>query len=312
MAPRALAAEGADLFLHDAISDAVLPARADPALPLRLPLADPPDGRDLHRRQFARVWSRDAARLSAPRDTAGALHLARADRLLGAQHARGHGDDHGRGFSRLCEDEGLAGADDLPALRHTQRAAAAGHVRLPSTSVRLISGQVLVETIFGYPGVGMVLYNALRTSDFFVVQGVVLFVIFAVALAMMLVDFAYPLLDPRVRYERAQAMKGLLSHLRMPVFIGIGSDPSGVDAGVDRPFLRQPGDGGGLRWRPQPASEPRASSRHTERGPRPPCRHHARDAGNARHRTDRRRRRRARLAASWASRPDISAAASMP
>jgi peptide/nickel transport system permease protein len=68
----------------------------------------------------------------------------------------------------------------------------------------LMSGQVLVETIFGYPGVGTVLYNALRTSDFFVVQGVVLFIIFAVALTMMLVDLAYPLLDPRVRYERAQ------------------------------------------------------------------------------------------------------------
>jgi peptide/nickel transport system permease protein len=68
----------------------------------------------------------------------------------------------------------------------------------------LISGQVLVETIFGYPGVGTVLYNALRTSDFFVVQGVVLFIIFAVALMMLLVDLAYPLLDPRIRYERAR------------------------------------------------------------------------------------------------------------
>jgi peptide/nickel transport system permease protein len=68
----------------------------------------------------------------------------------------------------------------------------------------LISGQILVETIFGYPGVGTVLYNALRTSDFFVVQGVVLLIIFAVALTMMLVDLAYPLLDPRIRYERAR------------------------------------------------------------------------------------------------------------
>ncbi len=68
----------------------------------------------------------------------------------------------------------------------------------------LISGQVLVETIFGYPGVGTVLYNALRTSDFFVVQGVVMFIIFAVALTMMVVDLAYPLLDPRVQYGRAQ------------------------------------------------------------------------------------------------------------
>ena len=38
--------QGADLFLHDAVGDAVLPAGADPALPLRLPLADLPDRRD--------------------------------------------------------------------------------------------------------------------------------------------------------------------------------------------------------------------------------------------------------------------------
>ena len=68
----------------------------------------------------------------------------------------------------------------------------------------LISGQVLVETIFGYPGVGTVLYNALRTSDFLVVQGVVLMIIFAVAVMMLLVDLTYPLLDPRIRYERAR------------------------------------------------------------------------------------------------------------
>ena len=67
MAPRALAAEGADLFLHDAVSDAVLPASADPPLPLRLPLADLPDGWDVHRRQLARVRPRDPPRHSPPR-----------------------------------------------------------------------------------------------------------------------------------------------------------------------------------------------------------------------------------------------------
>lgn len=65
---------------------------------------------------------------------------------------------------------------------------------------RLISGQVLVEIIFNYPGVGWVLYNALRTADFFVVQGVTLFMIFTVAVATLLLDLFYPLLDPRIRY----------------------------------------------------------------------------------------------------------------
>lgn len=62
----------------------------------------------------------------------------------------------------------------------------------------LLSGQVIVETIYSYPGIGTVLFNALRTADYFVVQGVVLFIIISVALVMLVVDLLYPLLDPRV------------------------------------------------------------------------------------------------------------------
>ena len=65
---------------------------------------------------------------------------------------------------------------------------------------RLISGQVLVEIIFNYPGVGWVLYNALRGADYFVIQGVTLFMIFTVAVATLILDLFYPLLDPRIRY----------------------------------------------------------------------------------------------------------------
>ena len=67
----------------------------------------------------------------------------------------------------------------------------------------MISGQVLVETIFNYPGVGSVLFNALRTADYFVIQGVVLFIVFSVAFATLIVDLIYPLLDPRIRYSVA-------------------------------------------------------------------------------------------------------------
>ncbi len=66
---------------------------------------------------------------------------------------------------------------------------------------RMVSGAVLVEIIFNYPGVGMVLYNALKTADYFVIQGVVMFVIVAVALATLIVDLIYPILDPRIRYQ---------------------------------------------------------------------------------------------------------------
>jgi peptide/nickel transport system permease protein len=70
---------------------------------------------------------------------------------------------------------------------------------------KVVSGQVLVEIIFSYPGVGYVLYNALRTADYFVIQGVVMFVIISVALATLILDLIYPLLDPRISYREASA-----------------------------------------------------------------------------------------------------------
>lgn len=66
---------------------------------------------------------------------------------------------------------------------------------------RMVSGAVLVEIIFNYPGVGLVLLNALKTADYFVIQSVVMFVIIAVALATLIVDLVYPILDPRIRYQ---------------------------------------------------------------------------------------------------------------
>ena len=60
------------------------------------------------------------------------------------------------------------------------------------------SGSVLVEVVFAYPGVGWLLYNALRSSDYYMVQGVAFFLILTVAVSVLVVDLIYPLLDPRI------------------------------------------------------------------------------------------------------------------
>jgi peptide/nickel transport system permease protein len=65
----------------------------------------------------------------------------------------------------------------------------------------IVSGAILVEIIFNFPGLGLVLYNAIRTADYFVIQGVVMFIIVSVALATLIVDLIYPLLDPRIKYR---------------------------------------------------------------------------------------------------------------
>ena len=66
----------------------------------------------------------------------------------------------------------------------------------------IISGAILVEVVFGYPGVGTVLLNAVRGFDWFVIQGVVFMVIVTVAFSMLLIDLIYPLIDPRINYRR--------------------------------------------------------------------------------------------------------------
>jgi peptide/nickel transport system permease protein len=68
---------------------------------------------------------------------------------------------------------------------------------------QLVSGAVLVEIIFGYPGIGTVLFQAIKGSDFFVVQGIVFILIIAIGLATLILDLVYPLLDPRIVYRRS-------------------------------------------------------------------------------------------------------------
>jgi peptide/nickel transport system permease protein len=66
----------------------------------------------------------------------------------------------------------------------------------------LLSGAVLVEAMFNYPGLGGVLFTAISGKDYFVIQGIVLMLILTLALALFIVDLVYPLIDPRIRYHR--------------------------------------------------------------------------------------------------------------
>lgn len=63
----------------------------------------------------------------------------------------------------------------------------------------VVSSAIVIESQFGLPGLGRVLDAAIRSNDFLVIYGVVLFVIIAVATLMVLMEFVYPLLDPRIR-----------------------------------------------------------------------------------------------------------------
>jgi len=68
---------------------------------------------------------------------------------------------------------------------------------------QILSGAVLVEVIFGYPGIGTLLFQAIRENDHFVIQGVVFTVIVALGFTTFVLDVIYPWLDPRISYRRA-------------------------------------------------------------------------------------------------------------
>jgi peptide/nickel transport system permease protein len=63
----------------------------------------------------------------------------------------------------------------------------------------VFSGAVIVEFIFGYPGMGQLLIAGIYAGDYSLVLGVTTIAIISVAIAMFLIDILYPLIDPRVK-----------------------------------------------------------------------------------------------------------------
>lgn len=67
----------------------------------------------------------------------------------------------------------------------------------------ILSGALLVEVVFNYPGMGAVLFRAVSAFDYFTIYGVVFFIIVGVAFTTLILDLVYPLLDPRIRYHKS-------------------------------------------------------------------------------------------------------------
>jgi peptide/nickel transport system permease protein len=65
----------------------------------------------------------------------------------------------------------------------------------------VVSGAILVEIVFSYPGLGYQLYQAIVNSDYTVIQGITLILAISVALCVLMIDLIYPRLDPRVTYS---------------------------------------------------------------------------------------------------------------
>ncbi len=65
----------------------------------------------------------------------------------------------------------------------------------------VFGGSIMTEIIFGYPGVGMLIQNAILQSDYNMILGCITISIVAISTATLIVDLVYPFIDPRIRYS---------------------------------------------------------------------------------------------------------------
>ncbi|MCS7058760.1 MAG: ABC transporter permease [Meiothermus sp.] len=63
----------------------------------------------------------------------------------------------------------------------------------------LVGGALLTEVVFSYPGIGSLLFTAIRQNDYPLIQGITLLVTVAVLAANFIIDLTYGLIDPRIR-----------------------------------------------------------------------------------------------------------------
>ena len=66
----------------------------------------------------------------------------------------------------------------------------------------VVSGALIMEIVFSYPGIGLLLLGAVSSDDFPLMQGIFLVITFAVLGANMIVDLLHGFIDPRTRLSR--------------------------------------------------------------------------------------------------------------
>lgn len=65
----------------------------------------------------------------------------------------------------------------------------------------VVAGAVLTETVFSWPGIGLMIYDAIISRDYPILQGAFLIISITVVIANLIADFVYSYLDPRIRYR---------------------------------------------------------------------------------------------------------------
>jgi ABC-type dipeptide/oligopeptide/nickel transport system permease component len=137
----------------------------------------------------------DVARhLVLPAVTLAAFHLAFITRLTRASMLEVLGQD----YIITARSKGLD--DRAVVYGHGLRNALLPVITYVGLSIGLLfGGAILTETVFGWPGMGSLLYDSLRLRDYPVLLGIFIFISVMVVVADLIVDILYGVLDPRIR-----------------------------------------------------------------------------------------------------------------
>ncbi len=85
--------------------------------------------------------------------------------------------------------------------KHVLRNALLPMVTLIGLSIPgILSGSLVTETVFNYPGMGLLFYQAAESDDFPVLLGVTIVVAVATVVGNLIADILYAVVDPRIRY----------------------------------------------------------------------------------------------------------------
>ena len=101
-------------------------------------------------------------------------------------------------YVRTARAKGLS--ENTVYVRHAFRNAMIPVVTLlPPAFAGLITGSIIIESIFGLPGIGTAFVTSVFQRDYGIIMGTTLFYAFLIAMANLAADFTYPFVDPRVK-----------------------------------------------------------------------------------------------------------------
>ena len=109
-------------------------------------------------------------------------------------------DEMSKGYITTARAKGLS--DRVVIMGHTLKNAAIPILTMMGDeAASLLNGAVVIETLFGWPGIGILLIQAIEKRDLPLIEASVIVIAIMIIIVNLLVDLTYSIIDPRVRYE---------------------------------------------------------------------------------------------------------------